>query len=51
MSLTVIELSAIFVDKIIFLSFGTGAENTAFCSSVDIEECKGNNLHLAAFLL
>lgn len=38
---TVIELSAIFVDNIIFLNPGLGGSNTLYCSSLVMEECSG----------
>lgn len=40
------ELSAIFVDKIIFRWPDGGARKTLLCSSTVIVECKGNIYHL-----
>lgn len=42
---TVIELSAMFVDKIIFLNLGCGGTNAFRCSSLVIDECNGNIYH------
>jgi hypothetical protein len=41
MSGTVMELSAIFVDKMIFLEPGGGSLKTDDCSSVVMVECSG----------
>lgn len=45
-SVTVMELSAIFVDKIIFLCSAGAALNTHCCSSQVIDECNGSICHL-----
>lgn len=42
---TVKELSAIFVDKMIFLVPGGGEKNTFRCSSVVSDECNGKICH------
>lgn len=51
MSLTVIELSAIFVDRIILRSPTSGEQNTALCSSLETDECSGKIFHFATLSL